>query len=156
MGFDYSIEYEKGSDNRDADALSRMPSCDMAAISIPTATRITRFQEEHRSYPYFRDLRNRMLAGNLDTSKYYEKNGRQSCIFSGNWVTMKASPHLQNPGFAPFFGCPEKRKENDGHSPLFWLFQRTQKKNMVFLKPSRCLLLGVLVWSFFFLKDGSF
>lgn len=46
MGYDFTIEYKKGSENSAADALSRRSDGDMLAISMPTPHWVEPIQEE--------------------------------------------------------------------------------------------------------------
>jgi len=68
LGFDYKIEYKKGSLNQGADALSRTPEFHYLNVSHPCSTIWTTLQEEVHTDPFYLNLPSSLplkVKGNL-------------------------------------------------------------------------------------------
>jgi hypothetical protein len=79
IGYDFTVEFKKGEDNRIADALSRREGWEeevaLSLLSIPTLNWIEKLKEQYQKDEKLKSLLARWQSNNLNSSKYAFKDG---------------------------------------------------------------------------------
>ncbi|KAM0014322.1 putative nucleotidyltransferase, Ribonuclease H [Helianthus debilis subsp. tardiflorus] len=84
LGFDFDIVYRPGTQNSAADALSRVPSGHLLAISAPVPSLLHDLSNAAKSDPEFTDLMHRCTADPLNFPEYTLKDGL--LLFKGRLI----------------------------------------------------------------------
>jgi hypothetical protein len=100
LGYDFSVEYKKGVDNKVVDALSRREDNDVSDVkvslfllSIPRAVWVEELKAEYASDQELQTLLNQWQNHKLDTAKYSCRDG---LLLYKNRILLGQSPQLKN------------------------------------------------------------
>jgi hypothetical protein len=126
LGYDFSVEYKKGVDNKVADALSRREDNDVSDVkvslfllSIPRAVWVEELKAEYASDQELQTLLNQWQNHKLDTSKYSCRDG---LLLYKNIILLGQSPQLKNKVLSFVHSDP-----TSGHSGYDKTLQRAKK-----------------------------
>lgn len=112
-GYNYKVEYKKGSENRAADGLSRKEEVQLQAVTVVQSDWLHYYKEAMRSSPYYQEQLQKWEQGLLDASKYSLK---RELLYYKNRLLIDPTSEFTSVMFKEHHSTPQS-----GHSG----FQKT-------------------------------
>jgi hypothetical protein len=96
LGYDFTVEFKKGSENRVADALSRREGwtkeVSIALLSIPTSDWVAKLKDHYKEDSLMQGLVTKWLTNQLNTDKYAYREG---LMFYKNRLCLGEDPIIK-------------------------------------------------------------